>query len=209
MGKIYEIKHPLIQHKLSIIRDKNTQTFQFRNLCNEICIFLGYEALKDLSTYEEQIETPITSMKAVKIMEENITFVVILRAGLGMLNGLLEIIPNGKVGHIGLYRNEETLKAVEYFVKLPNNIENTSVILLDPMIATGGSIIDSIEILKKRNVKNIKVLSLLASPEGLKNINDKYDDIDIYVSAIDEKLNNNGYIVPGLGDAGDRIFGTY
>lgn len=209
MGKVYEVKHPLITHKLSIMRDKNTNVSEFRNLCNDISIFLGYEALKDFEVVNEEIETPITKMNAKKINEENITLTVVLRAGLGMLDGLLKVLPKAKVGHIGLYRDETTLKAVEYFSKFPTNIENSCVMLLDPMIATGGSIVDSINILKRYGVKNIKVLSLIASPEGLQKIKDEFSDIDIYVAAIDENLNEKGYIVPGLGDAGDRIFGTF
>ncbi len=209
MGKIFEAEHPLIKHKLTKLRDKNTKTCEFRELCNEIGLFLGYEALRDVKLINENIETPITSMVGKKIDEEAITFVVILRAGLGMLNGILESIPNARVGHIGLYRDEETLKTVEYFSKLPKGIENTKVMLLDPMIATGGSIIDSINILKNRGVKDITVLSLISSPEGLSKIRDMYEDVDIYTGAIDERLNEKGYIVPGLGDAGDRIFGTH
>ncbi len=208
MGKVFEINHPLVKHKLAIIRDKNTETSTFRELCNDIGIFLGYEALKGINVYDEEIETPISKTCVKKINEKEVVLVAILRAGLGMMDGLLNIIPNAKVGHIGLYRDEETLKAVEYFKKLPKEIENSNVFLLDPMIATGGSIIDSIEILKNAGVKNIKILSLIASPEGLKKINDKFNDVEIYVAAIDEKLNEKGYIVPGLGDAGDRIFGT-
>lgn len=208
MKKIFEINHPLIKHKLSIMRDKHTCVSEFRNLCNDISMFLGYEALKEVDVFEENIHTPITSMKAVKILEESIAFVAVLRAGLGMLDGVLKIIPSAKVGHIGLCRDEDTLKAVEYFTKFPKNISNMNVILLDPMIATGGSIVDSINILKRHGVKSIKILSLIASPEGLKRINDEFKDIEIYVAAIDEKLNEKGYIVPGLGDAGDRIFGT-
>lgn len=209
MGKIFEAQHPIIRHKLTQLRDKNTKTCKFRTLCNEIGLFLGYEALKDMEMVDQQIDTPITSMVGEKINEEKITLVVVLRAGLGMLNGLLEIIPNAKVGHIGLYRDENTLEAVEYFSKLPEDVGNTKVILLDPMIATGGSIVDSLNILKKNGVKDITVLSIISSPEGLEKIQNHFDDISIYTAAIDEKLNERGYIVPGLGDAGDRIFGTH
>lgn len=209
MGKVVEVKHPIITHKLTQLRNKDTKTCNFRTLCDEIAIFLGYEAFRDIELLDENIQTPITSMVGKKIQEENITFVVILRAGLGMLNGLLEIIPNARVGHIGLYRDEDTLKTVEYFSKLPSGVENTKVVLLDPMIATGGSIIDSINILKGKGVKDITILSLISSPEGLEKITSKFDDVNIYTAAIDEKLNEKGYIVPGLGDAGDRIFGTH
>lgn len=209
MKNVFEIKHPIIQHKLTQLRSKETRTCDFRKLCDEIGVFLGYEALKDIKMLDKGIETPITFTSGKMIEEENITFVVILRAGLGMLNGILEVIPSAKVGHIGLYRDENTLEIVEYFSKLPNGIENTKVMLLDPMIATGGSIIDSINILKAKGVKDINVLSLISSPEGLNKITTKFDDINIYTAAIDDKLNEKGYIVPGLGDAGDRIFGTH
>ena len=208
MGKIFEIKHVLVSHKLAVMRNKDTKTFEFRNLCNDIGMFLAYEALENVNVYDEEIETPISKMNVKKIDESKIVLVAILRAGLGMIDGILKVIPNAKVGHIGLYRNEETLKAVEYFTKLPEGIEISDVFLLDPMIATGGSVVDSLRNLKNLGAKNIKVLSLIASPEGLKRINDEFSDVDIYVAAIDEKLNEKGYIVPGLGDAGDRIFGT-
>lgn len=208
MGKIFEIKHALVSHKLAVMRNKDTKTFEFRNLCNDIGMFLAYEALENVNVYDEEIETPISKMNVKKIDESKIVLVAILRAGLGMIDGILKVIPNAKVGHIGLYRNEETLKAVEYFTKLPEGIEISDVFLLDPMIATGGSVVDSLRNLKNLGAKNIKVLSLIASPEGLKRINDEFNDVDIYVAAIDEKLNEKGYIVPGLGDAGDRIFGT-
>lgn len=208
MGKIFEIKHPLLTHKLSILRDKNTCISEFRKLCKDISIFLSYEAFREFDVFEEEICTPITSMKCEKIYEDKITFVAILRAGLGMLDGALEVFPTAKVGHIGLYRNEETLEPVEYFSKLPKDIKNTEVVLLDPMVATGGSIINSINVLKKYGVDNIKVIALIASPEGLKRITSEFKDVTIYVGAIDEKLNDKGYIVPGLGDVGDRIFGT-
>lgn len=208
MGKIFEIKHALVSHKLAVMRNKDTKTFEFRNLCNDIGMFLAYEALENVNVYDEEIETPISKMNVKKIDESKIVLVAILRAGLGMIDGILKVIPNAKVGHIGLYRNEETLKAVEYFTKLPEGIEISDVFLLDPMIATGGSVVDSLRNLKNLGAKNIKVLSLIASPEGLKRINDEFSDVDIYVAAIDEKLNEKGYIVPGLGDAGDRIFGT-
>lgn len=208
MGKIFEIKHPLLTHKLAILRDKNTCISEFRKVCKDVSIFLSYEAFRDSNVFEEEICTPITSMRCKKIFEDKITFVAILRAGLGMLDGALEVFPKAKVGHIGLYRDEETLKPVEYFSKLPKCIENTEVVLLDPMIATGGSIINSINVLRNYGVKDIKIISLIASPEGLREITEKFSDVTIYVGAIDEKLNNKGYIVPGLGDVGDRIFGT-
>ena len=208
MGKVFEVVHPLIKHKLAVIRDKNTTNSKFRELCSDIAVLLGYEALKNFETHEEEVNTPITTTKVNKIVEEDIAFVIILRAGLGMLDGLLKMVPEAKIGHIGLYRNENTLEAVEYFSKLPKGIENKKVILLDPMIATGGSVVDSINMLKKEGVKDINILSLIASPEGIERITSKFSDVNIYVATIDEKLNEYGYIVPGLGDAGDRIFGT-
>lgn len=208
MGKIFEVRHPLLTHKLSMMRNKETNFAIFRNLCREISVFLVYEALRDVDVYEEEINTPITSMKCQKVCEELITFVPILRAGLGMLDGALEVAPSAKVGHIGLYRDEETLKSVEYFSKFPKDMDKTEVILLDPMIATGGSMVDSIKILKKYGVKKIKVVGIIISPEGIDRIRNEFEDVDIYVASIDERLDEKGYIVPGLGDAGDRIFGT-
>lgn len=208
MGKIFEIKHPLLTHKLSILRDKNTCTSEFRKLCRDISVFLSYEAFRESEVFEDEICTPITTMKCNKIYEDKITFVAILRAGLGMLDGALDVFPRAKVGHIGLYRNEETLEPVEYFSKLPKDIKDTEVVLLDPMVATGGSIINSINVLKKYGVDNIKIIALIASPEGLNRITKEFKDVTIYVGAVDEKLNDKGYIVPGLGDVGDRIFGT-
>lgn len=208
MGEVFEIKHPLLTHKLSIMRDERTSFSEFRRLCKDISTFLVYESLRGMDVYEETINTPITSMKCQKVHEELITFVCILRAGLGMLDGALEVVSSAKVGHIGLYRDEETLKTVEYFSKFPKDIHKSEVVLLDPMIATGGSIVDSIRILKKHGVEKIKIVGVLASFEGIERIKKEYSDIDIYVACIDEKLNERGYIVPGLGDAGDRIFGT-
>ena len=208
MGKVFEANHPLIKHKLSLIRDKKTEMYEFRKFCNDISVFLLYEAFRDFSVIDEKIDTPISTTIGKKILESKITFTVILRAGLGMLDGILEILPKAKVSHIGLYRDESTFKAVEYFSKFPKDISDTKVFLLDPMIATGGSIIDAITMLKDKNVKDITVLSLISSPQGIENIVNKFDDVDIYVASIDKGLNEKGYIIPGLGDAGDRIFGT-
>ena len=202
------LNHPLITHKLSILRNKNTGTKEFREIISEIAMFLCYEALKDAKLYDITIETPIKSMKTHKLDENDYVFLPILRAGTGMLDGVIRVIPNAKIGHIGMYRDEETFEPVNYFFKVPSNIEKKTVIILDPMLATGGSALDAIEVLKEKGVKRIKFLSIISAPEGLKRVQDKYPDIEIYTACIDEKLNSNKYIVPGLGDAGDRIFGT-
>ena len=203
-----KLNHPLIEHKLSILRDKNTGTKEFRELISEITLFLCYEAMKDAELTEVEIETPITKTKAKQINENDYVFVPIIRAGTGMIDGIVTMIPNAKIGHIGLYRNEETLKPVRYYYKMPKGIENKTVIIIDPMLATGGSGIDAITLLKEDGVKNIKFLSIIAAPEGLKKMQEVHPDVQIYCAAIDEHLNDVGYIVPGLGDAGDRIFGT-
>ncbi len=203
-----KLNHPLIEHKLSILRDKNTGTKEFRELISEITLFLCYEAMKDAKLTEVEIETPITKTKAKQINENDYVFVPIIRAGTGMIDGIVTMIPNAKIGHIGLYRNEETLKPVRYYYKMPKGIENKTVIIIDPMLATGGSGIDAITLLKEDGVKNIKFLSIIAAPEGLKKMQEVHPDVQIYCAAIDEHLNDVGYIVPGLGDAGDRIFGT-
>lgn len=206
--EVVELKHPLVEHKLAILRDKNTGTKEFREIVSELATMLCYEAMKNADTYEEEIETPIQKTTVNKIDENNYVFLPILRAGTGMLDGIINIMPNAKIGHIGMYRDEETFKPTMYFFKVPKNIEEKEVIVLDPMVATGGSIIDTVEQLKQKGVKNIKVLCIILAPEGLKAINEKYPDVQIYCTKIDEKLNEKAYIVPGLGDAGDRIFGT-
>ncbi len=206
--KTIELKHPLIEHKLSILRDKKTGTKEFRELISEIAMFLCYEAMKDAELEKIEIETPITKMNIGKLNEDNYAFVPILRAGTGMLDGVISVIPNAKIGHIGMYRDEETFKPVEYFFKVPKDIENREVIILDPMLATGGSALDAIELLKNKGVKRIKFLCIISAPEGLKEVEEKHPDVQIYTASIDEKLNENRYIIPGLGDAGDRIFGT-
>ena len=202
------LDHPLIEHKLYILRDKNTGTKEFRELVSELGMFLCYEAMKDAKLDEVEIETPITKVKAKRLNEDKYAFLPILRAGTGMLDGLINVIPNAKIGHIGMYRNEETLEPVRYFFKVPNDIKNREVLILDPMLATGGSGCDAIEQLKKEGVKKIKFLCLIAAPEGIERMQKAHPDVKIYCAAVDEKLNEKGYIVPGLGDAGDRIFGT-
>ena len=206
--KPIKVEHPLIEHKLAILRDKKTGTKEFRELISEITLFLCYEAMKDAKLTEVEIETPVAKTKAHVIDENDYVFVPIIRAGTGMIDGIVTMIPNAKIGHIGLYRNEETLKPVRYYYKMPKGIENKQVIIIDPMLATGGSGIDAITLLKEDGVKNIKFLSIIAAPEGLMRIEEVHPDVQVYCAAIDEHLNDVGYIVPGLGDAGDRIFGT-
>ena len=203
-----KLNHTLIEHKLAILRDKRTGTKEFRELISEITLFLCYEAMKDAKLKEVEIETPITKTKAKMLDENDYVFVPILRAGTGMIDGIVKMIPNAKIGHIGLYRNEETLKPVRYYYKMPKGIEDKQVIIIDPMLATGGSGIDAITLLKEDGVKNLKFLSIIAAPEGLKKMQEVHPDVQIYCATIDEHLNDVGYIVPGLGDAGDRIFGT-
>lgn len=202
------IDHPLVQHKLSILRDKDTPTKQFRELVNELAIFEGYEAMRDFPLEDVEVETPLEVTTCRRLSGKKVAIIPILRAGLGMVDGMLNLIPAAKVGHIGMYRNEETLEPVEYYCKLPNDINEREVFVLDPMLATGGSACDAIGQIKKRGAKHIKFIGLVAAPQGLKALHEAHPDVDIYVGALDEKLNDNGYIVPGLGDAGDRIFGT-
>lgn len=206
--KAIELDHPLVLHKLSILRDKDTGTKEFRELISELSMMLCYEALKDASLEDVKVETPMCVMDGKKINDEKYAFVPILRAGTGMLDGLIKIMPSARIGHIGLYRNEETLKPVEYYYKMPKDIEKREVFVLDPMLATGGSGVDCITRLKASGVKKIKFLCIIAAPEGINKINEIHPDVEIYCAAIDDHLNENGYIVPGLGDAGDRIFGT-
>ena len=199
---------PLITHKLTILRDKRTGTKEFREIISEISTVLCYEAMKDAKLEDKEIETPICKMQGKKLDEDNYAFIPILRAGTGMLDGLINILPNAKIGHIGLYRNEETLKPVKYYYKVPKDIEKREVIVLDPMLATGGSGIDAISMLKEDGAKKLKFLCIIAAPEGIKKIQEAHPDVQIYCATLDSNLNENGYIVPGLGDAGDRIFGT-
>lgn len=208
MSTLHIVDHPLIQHKLSIMRDKRTGAKEFRELLDEITVLMGYEVTRDFPLSDWEIETPICKMTAKRISGKKVAVVPILRAGLGMVDGLLELLPVAKVGHIGLYRNHETHTPVVYYCKLPEDIGNRTVILCDPMLATGGSASDAITMLKERGAKDIRLLNLVAAPEGVKKVQDDHPDVDIYVAALDEKLNENCYIIPGLGDAGDRLFGT-
>lgn len=208
MSKVTQIKHPLILHKLAIIRDKNTGSKDFRELVEEVAMLMAYEVTRDIQTMEVEIETPICTTKCQMLAGKKLAIVPILRAGLGMVDGMLKLIPAAKVGHIGLYRDEETLQPVEYFCKLPQDIQERDVIVTDPMLATGGSAIDAITLLKKRGAKNIRLMCLIAAPEGVEAVTKAHPDVDVYVASVDEMLNEKGYIVPGLGDAGDRLFGT-
>ncbi|MDU2557495.1 MULTISPECIES: uracil phosphoribosyltransferase [Anaerococcus] len=208
MGKVNVLDHPVIKHKITILRDKETGANEFRSLVTEIAMILAYEATKDLSLEEFEMETPIAKTTGYRLAGKKQAIVPILRAGLGMVDGVLEVLPAAKIGHIGMYRNEETLEPVEYYCKLPNDIGNRDILVVDPMVATGGSVNDAVERLKERGCKSIKLLCIIAAPEGIKAIQEKHDDVDIFVAQMDENLNENGYIVPGLGDAGDRLFGT-
>ncbi len=208
MGKVYVFDHPLIQHKLTYIRKKETGTKEFRELVDEIATLMAFEATRDLPLDEVEIETPVSRMKSKVLSGKKLGIVPILRAGIGMVDGIVKLIPAAKVGHIGLYRDPETLKPVEYYVKLPSDITERDIFVVDPMLATGGSAIEAIHSLKKRGAKRIKFLCLIAAPEGLKALEEAHPDVDIYIAALDDKLDENGYIVPGLGDAGDRLFGT-
>ncbi|KAA9320591.1 uracil phosphoribosyltransferase [Lactobacillus jensenii] len=208
MGKFTVLNHPLIQHKLTIIRKKDTGTNEFRQIVGEIGGLMVYEMTRDLPLKNVEIETPIGKTTQKELAGKKLVIVPILRAGLGMVDGVLQMIPSAKVGHIGMYRDEETLKPHEYFFKMPQDIEERDVIIVDPMLATGGSANMAIEALKKRGAKNIRLAVLVAAPEGVKNIQEAHLDVDIYAAAEDEKLMDNGYIFPGLGDAGDRLFGT-
>lgn len=206
--RVTVINHPLIQHKLSIMRDINTGSKDFRELLEEISMLMGYEVTRNFQLEEVEIETPICKTKAKMLTGKKVAIVPILRAGLGMVDGMLRLVPAAKVGHIGLYRDPETLKPVEYYCKLPSDIQEREIIVTDPMLATGGSAADAIKLLKDKGAKNIKLMCLIAAPEGIKAVLDEHPDIEIYVANVDEYLNDHGYIVPGLGDAGDRIFGT-
>ena len=208
MSQLHVIDHPMVQHKLTIMRMKETGSKDFRELLKEIAMLMGYELTRDIALMDVPIETPICPMRTKMLAGKPIGIIPILRAGLGMVNGILNLIPNAKVGHIGLYRDEETHKPVVYFCKLPNDIDDRLVILTDPMLATGGSACDGIAMLKERGCKNIRLMCLVAAPEGIAKVQQEHPDVDIYVAAVDERLNENAYIVPGLGDAGDRIFGT-
>lgn len=208
MSKVFVFDHPLIQHKLSYIRDKETGTKEFRELVEEVAALMAFEITRDLSLEETMVETPVGPAKANRIAGKKLGVVPILRAGLGMTDGILRMIPAAKVGHVGLYRDPKTLKPVEYYVKLPKDVEERDFIVIDPMLATGGSAIDAISAIKKRGATSIKLMCLVAAPEGVKALNEAHPDVDVYLAAMDEKLDDHGYIVPGLGDAGDRLFGT-
>ena len=208
MSQLHVIDHPMIQHKLTIMRMKETGSKDFRELLNEIALLMGYEVTRDIALEDYDIETPICKMTAKRVSGRKLAIVPILRAGIGMVEGLLSLIPVAKVGHIGLYRDEKTHKPVVYFCKLPADVNDRLVILTDPMLATGGSASDAIDMLKERGCNNIRLMCLVAAPEGIAKVQEMHPDVDIYVAAVDEKLNEDAYIVPGLGDAGDRIFGT-
>lgn len=207
-GKINIMSHPLIQHKVSLIRDKNTGVKEFREMIGEIAMLMCYEATRDMPLKEVEIETPVAVAKTKVISGKKLAVVPILRAGLGMMEGILKLIPAAKVGHIGLYRDPETLNPVEYYCKMPADIEERDVLVLDPMLATGGSASAAIQFIKNYGAKTIKLMCIIAAPEGIKRVSEDHPDVEVYCAALDEKLNEHGYIVPGLGDAGDRIFGT-
>ena len=207
-NKVVILDHPLIQHKLSILRDKNTSTKDFRQLINEISMLMIYEATRDLPLEEVEVETPIAVAKCKQIAGRKLAFVPILRAGLGMVDGALQLVPSARIGHIGMYRDETTLKPVEYFCKLPKDIDQIDVFVVDPMLATGGSAIDAISQIKQRGPRKITFMCTIAAPEGIEALQKAHPDVDIYCAACDSHLNEIGYIVPGVGDAGDRIFGT-
>ena len=208
MGKVHVFDHPLIQHKLSYIRDVNTGTKGFRELVDEVGMLMAYEVTRNLELQDVEIDTPVTRTTAKRLSGKKLAFIPLLRAGLGMTQGILNLVPAAKVGHVGLYRDPETLKAVEYFVKLPQDIEDREIIVIDPMLATGASAIEAIHSLKKRGAKHIRFMCLIAAPEGVEKLKEAHEDVDIYIAALDEKLDENAYIIPGLGDAGDRLFGT-
>jgi len=208
MSQVHVIDHPMIQHKLTIMRDKETGSKDFRQLLEEISLLMGYEVTRDIPLEDVEIETPICKMTAKKVTGRKLAIVPILRAGMGMVEGLHTLVPVAKVGHIGLYRNEKTHEPVVYYCKLPEDIQNRLVIVTDPMLATGGSACDAVQMLKERGCTNIRLMCLVAAPEGIAKVQKEHPDVDIYVAAVDDHLNADAYIVPGLGDAGDRIFGT-
>ena len=208
MANVYVLDHPLIQHKLAIMRDKATGTKEFRALVNEIAGLMCYEATRNLPTMDVDVETPICTARCKMLAGKKLAIVPILRAGLGMVDAMVDLIPSAKIGHIGLYRDPETHEPVEYYCKLPEDIGNRQVYVVDPMLATGGSAVAAIDFLKQHGCKSIIMMNIIGCPEGIKRVNEAHPDVDIYMAACDEKLNDHAYIVPGLGDAGDRIFGT-
>jgi len=208
MAQVHVLDHPLIQHKLSLIRDENTGSKDFRELVEEVAMLMAYEVTRDFPLQEVEVRTPVATMKAKVIAGRKVGLVPILRAGLGMIDGMLRLIPTAKVGHIGLYRDPESLKPVEYYCKLPTDVEERDLIVIDPMLATGGSASAAITFLKERGARNIKLMCLIAAPEGIEAVHSIHNDVDIFVAAVDDHLNDHGYIIPGLGDAGDRLFGT-
>jgi uracil phosphoribosyltransferase len=208
MAKLHVFDHPLIQHKLTLIRDKQTGSKDFRDLVDEVSTLMAYEVTRDLPLMEVEIQTPVSRAKTKVITGKKLGVVPVLRAGLGMVDGILKLVPAARVGHVGLYRDPETLQPVEYYCKLPADVNERELIVVDPMLATGGSASAAIQFLKDRGCENIKLMCLIAAPEGIKRIQKDHKDVDIFVAAVDEKLNDHGYIVPGLGDAGDRLFGT-
>lgn len=207
-NKVFIMNHPLIQHKISLLRDKDTGVKEFREMISEIAMLMCYEATRDLPLKEVEIETPLAVAKTKILAGRKMAFIPILRAGIGMVDGVTTLIPAAKVGHIGLYRNPETLKPVKYYSKLPKDINDRDVIILDPMLATGWTAVDAINIIKEEKPKSIKFMCIIAAPEGIENLTKNHSDVQIYCAALDQKLNKKGFIIPGLGDAGDRIFGT-
>ena len=208
MGSVFVMDHPLIQHKISLLRDKSTGTKDFREMVEEVAMLMAYEVTRDMPLKEVEIETPVAVAKTKVISGKAIAVIPILRAGLGMVNGILNLVPSARVGHIGLYRDPETLNPVEYYCKLPTDIDSRDVIIVDPMLATGGSATGAISLVKRYGAKNIKLMCILAAPEGIEAVRKDHDDVNIYIGAVDKQLNDHGYIIPGLGDAGDRLFGT-
>lgn len=205
---VFELDHPLIEHKMSLMRDKNTGTKEFRELAGEVAAYLCYEAMRDTKLSPVEIETPVAKMTVNRFNEDSVAFIPILRAGMGMLDGVLQVVPNAKIGHIGLYRDEKTLEPVKYYCKVPSGIENRTVFVIDPMLATGGSACNAISMLKEDGARCIKFISILSAPEGIEKLQAAHPDVAIYTAKIDQRLNEIGFIMPGLGDAGDRIFGT-
>jgi len=208
MAKVFEMNHPLIQHKVTLLRDEKTSTKEFREIVTEIAMLMAYEVTRNFPLMEVEVQTPVCKTMSKVIAGKKVGIVPILRAGLGMVDGFMNLIPSAKIGHVGLYRDPETLQPVEYYCKMPTDVEQREIIVVDPMLATGGSAIAAIQFIKEKGAKNIKFACLIACPEGVEALQEAHPDVDIYVAVIDEKLNDHAYIVPGLGDAGDRLFGT-